>query len=500
MRKLTLLVAALVAATNSGAQVPLTIDTSFQFYYSAELTDYWSEHYAGGNGAWTPTVADVLLRNNGNVLATGNHQIKPLHEVPWGGQVSVEFAAHGDGSVLAYRPSCTGYVLEIPGTDMWFANNSRKFNDCANDHSFGWPDLHIAMPGIAGYYAYADSSVLIAGYFRITQSDPLSYALIKVDKWGELDSTFTHRHASGNVYGKQLRKLSNGQFLFNGRWTHYDGRTTGTVIRINADGSQDTTFQTTVWSSEMNSMYEQPDGKVVLGGQFRMVGIPDTLNLIRLNMDGSLDTTFNNYNRFRIGYYGPVSAMASGITAIEPLDEGRLFVGGGFTRVDDAQRGCMACVDTAGVLLDCWANGGLHPMNYSNGWPNVYLFGMKTLANGETYIYGCYKGITDASGYHPGQVCMSRLYMPNVGVDELPMPRATLRVWPNPGHETLHLDHAGHRLSSLELRDALGRTVLERTSLLNNNPIDVSSLAPGTYVVLARTAQGERLVANWVKQ
>jgi hypothetical protein len=384
---------------------------------------------------------------------------------------------------------------------MWFANNSRKFNDCATDHSFGAVNVHTSLRSLDGWYVFEDSTALSTGYFVINQSDPLRYALVKVDKWGELDSTFTHRYASGSVYGKQLRRLSNGQFLFNGRWTHYEGRPTGTVIRINADGSQDTTFNTIVWSSEMNSMYEQPDGKVVLGGQFRLLGIPDTLNLIRLNTDGTLDPTFNNYNHFRIGYYGPVSAMASGITAIEPLDEGRLFVGGGFTRVDDAQRGYMACVDTAGVLLDCWANGGLHPMNYSSsGWPNAGLMGMKTLANGETYIYGCYKGITDANGYHPEQVCVSRLYMPHVGVSEQPMPRATLRVWPNPGHDALHLDHTGRRLLAVELRDALGRTVLQHTSVLNNNPIDVSSLAPGTYVVLAYTAQAERLVANWVKQ
>jgi len=158
-------------------------------------------------------------------------------------------------------------------------------------------------------------------------------------------------------------------------------------------------------------------------------------------------------------------------------------------------------VDTAGNLLDCWAGGGLHPMNYTqSGGENVWLSGMKTLANGETYIYGCYKGITDANGYHPEQVCMSRFYMPNVGVAETPMPRSTLRVWPNPGHDALHLHIAGRPLLSVELRDALGRTLLERTSTMNNNPIDVSSLVPGTYVVLAYTAQGERLVANWVKQ
>ena len=64
----------------------------------------------------------------------------------------------------------------------------------------------------------------------------------------------------------------------------------------------------------------------------------------------------------------------------------------------------------------------------------------------------------------------------------------------------MQLQWAGRSIVALELRDALGRTVLERTATINNNPIDVSALAPGTYLVLAHTALGERLVANWVKQ
>jgi hypothetical protein len=500
MRALALSVAAALAATDGGAQAPLTIDTSFHFYYSADLMEYWSEHYAGGGGMWQPNIGEVLLRNNGNVLATGNDLIKPLHEVPWGGRVSVEFAAHGDGSPLHYRPSCTGSVIEIPGTDMYMANNKRKFNDCQTDYSFGSPDIYIANRTLDGWYAFEDSSALSTGYFRITQSDPLRYALIKVDKWGELDTTFTHRSASGDVYGKQLRRLRNGQFLFNGKWTHYEGRPTGTIIRINADGSQDTTFNTIAWSSEMQVVYEQPDGKVVLGGMFRLLGIPDTLNLIRLNTDGSLDHTFNNFNHLRIGYFGQGSAMAAGVGAIVPLDEGRLFVGGAFTRVDDAPRGCMACVDTAGNLLDCWAGGGLHPMNYSSsGWPNVGLSGMKTLANGETYIYGCYKGITDANGYHREQVCVSRLYMPDVGVAEKPMPVQALAVWPNPGGEALHVNWSGKAIQALELRDALGRLALRTERYINHQPLDASALAPGTYTVLARTANGERAAAKWIK-
>jgi len=497
MRILALLVAAVTAAANSGAQVPLTIDTGFHFYQSAELVDYWNENYAAG---WTPAIGEVLLRNNGNVLATGNHQIKPLDQVPWGDQVSVEFAAFGDGSVLHYRSSCAGPVVEIPGTDMYMANNRRKFNDCSTDNTWGWADVYSAMRTLDGWYAFEDSSALSTGYFRLTQSDPLRYALIKVDRWGELDSTFTHRHASGDVYGKQLRRLGNGQFIFNGRWTHYEGRPTGTIIRINADGSQDTTFNTLAWSSEMEAVHEQPDGKVVLGGQFRLVGIPDTLNLIRLNTDGSLDYSFNNFNHVRMGNVPPYSAMFSGINVVTALDAGRLFIGGAFTRVDNEQRGCMACVDTAGNLLDCWANGGLHPISYTNsGYPNFGLAGLRTLANGETYIYGMYKGITDANGYHPEQVCVSRFYMPDVGVAEKPMPVQVLAVWPNPGGDVLHVNWSGKAIQSVELHDALGRLVLDENNHINNLPLNASGLAPGTYTVHARTAHGERAVAKWVK-
>ena len=505
MRTLAVLVAAILAATNSGAQTPLTIDPTFQFYYGPDLMDHWSAIYAGGNGAWTPAVGDVLLRSDGSILATGNHLLKRLDEMPWGGQVSVVFAAQGDGSLLQYLPSCNSHVIEIPSSSQYFSNNNRKQDDCSLDHSFGMPDIYVNQRSQIGWHIFDDRSALSAGYFRITQSDPLRYVLIKVDQWGEWDSSWTPRYASRNggadVQGKQLVKLSNGQFLFNGRWSHYEGRPTGTIVRINMDGSQDTTFNTIAWSSEMQTVHEQVDGKVVLGGMFLLSGIPDTLNLIRLNADGSLDYSFNNFNHVRTGYYGPVSVMGSGVSVVKQLDEGRLFIGGAFTRVDDAPRGCMACVDTAGNLLDCWVGGGLSPLNYTaSGWPNVWLSGLKTLANGETYIYGTYKGITDANGYHPEQVCMSRLSMPDVGVVEQSGQGRRLRVWPNPGREALHLEWSGDHIDELEVRDALGRSVLKRISILNNKPIDVASLVPGSYIVLARTAHGERAVAKWVKQ
>jgi hypothetical protein len=37
------------------------------------------------------------------------------------------------------------------------------------------------------------------------------------------------------------------------------------------------------------------------------------------------------------------------------------------------------------------------------------------------------------------------------------------------------------------------------TGILNNNPIAISSLAPGTYTVLIWAAKGEHAMAKWVK-
>jgi hypothetical protein len=101
--------------------------------------------------------------------------------------------------------------------------------------------------------------------------------------------------------------------------------------------------------------------------------------------------------------------------------------------------------------------------------------------------------------YQDDEIAASAPCELTLDIDPVPI-RSAARIWPNPGSEALHVEWSGGLIDELEVRDALGRSVLKRTSILNNNAIDVSALAPGTYVVLARTAQGERVAANWVKQ
>lgn len=128
------------------------------------------------------------------------------------------------------------------------------------------------------------------------------------------------------------------------------------------------------------------------------------------------------------------------------------------------------------------------------------LYGFKCLANGECYIFGEYQGFTDANGFHPEQVLMSRMYMPGVGVNELSSPQAPIRVWPNPGSGSINVAYEGHGTAMARFFDLQGRMVLQRALGSGTTSLDVSSLSQGVYTILAVRADGTRSATKWIKQ
>ncbi|MBK8478472.1 MAG: hypothetical protein IPL39_19950 [Opitutaceae bacterium] len=82
--------------------------------------------------------------------------------------------------------------------------------------------------------------------------------------------------------------VSGGKWLISGEFTHVDGAERRSLVRLNADGTVDLSFDS---GDELDipatALLEQPDGKVLLGLD-RGVG----KTLIRLNVDGTRDTGF----------------------------------------------------------------------------------------------------------------------------------------------------------------------------------------------------------------
>jgi uncharacterized delta-60 repeat protein len=118
-----------------------------------------------------------------------------------------------------------------------------------------------------------------------------------------------------------------------------------TVIRLNADGSHDPTFnlETNGYCSvQPRVMAVQPDGKVLVGGSYCVpaTGGFETL-VIRYNADGSVDRSFIATNHFTGG---------NGLTKMTLQPDGQVLVAGSFESVNGLARSCLARLNPNGSV------------------------------------------------------------------------------------------------------------------------------------------------------
>ena len=185
----------------------------------------------------------------------------------------------------------------------------------------------------------SDGKILISGSFTQVQGvNILGVARLNAD--GSLDSSFAPNGGAfpngawtGNFPVYQMALQSDGKILINGGTLQYAGKYHAGVARLNTDGTPDNSFQSFInwWGS---SVALQPDGKIVVGGDFGVVGQrnPDTnavvgtdvarLRVARFNADGTPDTDFDTSN-----------GADAWVWAVLPNGNDSLYIGGKFNFV-----------------------------------------------------------------------------------------------------------------------------------------------------------------------
>ena len=117
---------------------------------------------------------------------------------------------------------------------------------------------------------------------------------IRLNENGTRDTSFALRGSSYFVTSTVITPLPDGRYLVAGTTNSVGSAFTG-VLRLNADGTVDRTFQTAspyTLAAGVNDILVQPDGRILVAGTFN-VRNDLTLGLIRLLPDGRLDPTFN---------------------------------------------------------------------------------------------------------------------------------------------------------------------------------------------------------------
>ena len=124
-------------------------------------------------------------------------------------------------------------------------------------------------------------------------------ALLRLNANGTADATFNA--GTGPVNGAATEQLNtvagqpDGKVLVGGAFTSFSGQRAGDLVRLTATGALDAAFNAnlgTGFDRQVNTVVVQPDGKILVGGTFGTFNGRPTDPLLRLNADGTLDTTF----------------------------------------------------------------------------------------------------------------------------------------------------------------------------------------------------------------
>jgi uncharacterized delta-60 repeat protein len=109
---------------------------------------------------------------------------------------------------------------------------------------------------------------------------------------GTIDDSFIIGNGF-NFYVNKIALQSDNKILVGGNFTTYSGVTANRIIRLNLDGSIDDTFVTgSGFDQRVYAIVQQPDGKILVGGDFTTYNGTTTKNFIRLNDNGTIDNTF----------------------------------------------------------------------------------------------------------------------------------------------------------------------------------------------------------------
>ncbi|WP_286971249.1 T9SS sorting signal type C domain-containing protein [Flavobacterium sp. UBA4854] len=166
----------------------------------------------------------------------------------------------------------------------------------------------------------SDGKIIIVGSFTNYNSSKIN-RVARLLPNGSLDSTFLI--GSGSLLNvTQVKILADEKILLTGNFTIFNTISANRIIRLNTNGTFDSSFNCGAgFDNDVNAIALQPDGKIVLGGNFTSFNNITANRIIRLNEDGTRDESFVNGSGF----------SKEAVETIKIKKNGEIMVGGSFT-------------------------------------------------------------------------------------------------------------------------------------------------------------------------
>jgi uncharacterized delta-60 repeat protein/uncharacterized repeat protein (TIGR01451 family) len=184
----------------------------------------------------------------------------------------------------------------------------------------------------ATIYAVAiqdDGKILVGGDFT-NFNGVISPGLARLLPNGAVDTAFAAALGAGaNASVRSIVIQSDGRILIGGLFTSVNGNPLNNLARLLPTGAVDPSFVPGAGGDRpVFTVALQPDGKILVGGDFETFSGVTRRRITRLLADGTVDPTIN----FGVGANAFISAIAV------QVDDGKIIAAGGFTEFNDVPR------------------------------------------------------------------------------------------------------------------------------------------------------------------
>ena len=245
------------------------------------------------------SVTDAVEQSNGKLIIVGNFttingtSVGKIARLNANGSLDTTFNFEGvgfDNNVYVLKLISDGSFL-VGGTFSAYNGTSvNKLIKLNSDGSLNTSFSVVLDNDVNAIHVLSSGKIYVGGN--------LTNKLIRLNSDGTTDETFVVGTGFNNIV-TSIEVDSNGKVVVGGLFDEYDGSPCSRgIVRLNADGTLDSGFETEGSGLNNNDggvvqcLAIQSDGKIVVGGSFNQHDDDRQGHIIRLNTDGTKDSTF----------------------------------------------------------------------------------------------------------------------------------------------------------------------------------------------------------------
>lgn len=435
------------------------------------------------NNGFNNQLYDLTLSSNNKILVAGSQShfnginTGRLTQLNSDGSVDSSFNSGGAGIISGNANSIAqlssgklivgGFFSSYNNTTV---NNLIRLNaDGTLDTTFSFTNTNNIAPKIVT--VQDNGKILIGG------NSSMPPRIQRLNKDGTTDPSFV---AGTGINGpvNQIVVQTDGKIIVGGDFTKYNGTAVKSLIRLNADGSIDSSFNTGTGlffqnfnNAYINSIKIQADGKILIGGAFVSYNNVPALGLIRLNLDGSIDTTFNSTGT---GFTN--DGVPPNISAIYIQQDNKILISGGFRTYNGINHRNIIRLNPDGSIDNS--------INFGAGL--IYTPAARFTLQSDNQIIA----IGDFSTYNTTQIKGKIIRIQNsvLSTSEL-LQKNQNSIYPSPAENEVFVK-TNDELINYEIYATTGQLAFKGVFHKGEKKILINDLSKGIYVIKINTSKG----------